>query len=93
MATTATPIAPTIKGLSAQSAAERLLIDGFNELPSTKPRKIWAIAWKVISEPMLLLLLSCGGVYLLLGDVHEALVLMGFVFVIIAITFFQEHKT
>jgi Ca2+-transporting ATPase len=85
--------APIVSGLSAQVAAERLRIDGFNELPSTKPRKVWAIAWKVVSEPMLLLLIACGGVYLLLGDLHEALVLMGFVFVIISITFFQEHKT
>lgn len=80
-------------GLTSQSAAERLRIDGFNELPSTKPRKIWAIAWNVASEPMLLLLIACGTVYLLLGDAHEALVLLGFVFVILAITFFQEHKT
>jgi Ca2+-transporting ATPase len=90
MITNAPPIS---SGLTSLLASERLRIDGFNELPSTKPRKIWSIAWTVISEPMLLLLLSCGGVYLLLGDVHEALVLMGFVFVIIAITFFQEHKT
>jgi Ca2+-transporting ATPase len=86
--------APAIpSGLTSSLAAERLRIDGFNELPSTKPRKVWAIAWKVVSEPMLLLLIACGVVYLLLGDLHEALVLMGFVFVIISITFFQEHKT
>lgn len=85
--------APDLTGLTAQNAAERLLSEGYNELPSTKPRKIWAIAWKVASEPMLLLLIACGAVYLLLGDAHEALVLLSFVFVIIGITFFQEHKT
>jgi Ca2+-transporting ATPase len=80
-------------GLSAESAAERLKNEGYNELPSARPRKIWAIAFAVITEPMLLLLIACGSIYLLLGDLHEALVLLGFVFVIIAITFFQEHKT
>ncbi len=80
-------------GLSAESAAERLKNEGYNELPSARPRKIRAIAFAVITEPMLLLLIACGSIYLLLGDLHEALVLLGFVFVIIAITFFQEHKT
>ena len=79
-------------GLSAQTAAGRLLSEGSNELPSTKPRKLMAIAWKVVSEPMLLLLIACGSIYLLLGDRQEALVLLGFVFVIISITLFQEHK-
>ncbi|CAN5802806.1 HAD-IC family P-type ATPase [soil metagenome] len=80
-------------GLSAQVAAERLSSEGYNELPSAKPRQLWAIAFSVITEPMLLLLIACGSIYLLLGDKHEALVLLGFVFVIIGITFFQEHKT
>ena len=80
-------------GLSQQTAAERLRSDGYNELPSSKPRHVWAIAWSVLTEPMLLLLIACGAIYLLLGDIHEALVLLGFVFVIIAITFFQEYKT
>ncbi|MDO8177467.1 MAG: cation-translocating P-type ATPase [Undibacterium sp.] len=89
----ATNDAPIPSGLTAQAAAERLLSEGGNELPSTKPRNIAAIAWKVVSEPMLLLLIACGGIYLLLGDKHEAMVLLGFVFVIIGITLFQEHKT
>ncbi|MDE2429446.1 MAG: cation-translocating P-type ATPase [Burkholderiales bacterium] len=81
------------EGLSTQTAAQRLQRDGYNELPSARPQNIWMIVWKVISEPMLLLLIACGGIYLLLGDTREALVLLGFVFVIIGITFFQEHKT
>ena len=89
----ATNDVPIPSGLTAKVAAERLLSEGGNELPSTKPRNIAAIAWKVVSEPMLLLLIACGGIYLLLGDKHEAMVLLGFVFVIIGITLFQEHKT
>jgi Ca2+-transporting ATPase len=80
-------------GLTQRTAAERLFSEGYNELPGSKPRQIWAIAFSVVTEPMLLLLIACGGIYLLLGDSNEALVLLGFVFVIIAITFFQEHKS
>ena len=42
---------------------------------------------------MFLLLVAGGLVYLLLGDLQEALMLMGFAFVVIGITFYQEHKT
>jgi Cation transporter/ATPase, N-terminus len=43
-------------GLSDDEAAARLLTDGPNELASTKPRSLAAIAWDVVREPMLLLL-------------------------------------
>ncbi|MFZ6681094.1 cation-translocating P-type ATPase [Undibacterium sp. Tian12W] len=89
----ATPELAATTGLSSAASSERLLAIGPNELPSAKPRKVWAIAWTVLSEPMLLLLIACGSIYLLLGDLREALVLLAFVFVIIAITFYQEHKT
>lgn len=88
-----TPELAATKGLSSAVSTERLLAIGPNELPSAQPRKVWAIAWTVLSEPMLLLLIACGSIYLVLGDVHEALVLLAFVFVIIGITFYQEHKT
>ena len=42
---------------------------------------------------MFLLLIACGSLYLVLGDVGEALLLLGFVFVVVGITFFQERKT
>ena len=42
---------------------------------------------------MFLLLAACGGIYMLLGDVHEALMLLGFVFVVVGITFFQDRRT
>lgn len=88
-----TPDSAATTGLSTATSSERLLAIGPNELPSSQPRKVWAIAWAVLTEPMLLLLIACGSIYLVLGDVHEALVLLAFVFVIIGITFYQEHKT
>lgn len=79
--------------LSEREAAKRLATDGPNELPSSRPRSIWTIAWEVMREPMFLLLLGAGGIYLLLGDIEEALLLLGFVFVVIGITLYQERKT
>ena len=42
---------------------------------------------------MFLLLLACGALYLVLGDVQEAVMLLGFVVVIMGITIYQEQKT
>ena len=80
-------------GLSYEEARERLKIDGPNELPSSKPRSLAAIAWEVVKEPIFLLLVACGTIYLFLGDKQEALMLLGFVFVVTGISLYQEHKT
>lgn len=83
----------TLTGLSDTEVARRLQQHGYNELPSSKGRSIFATAWDVVREPMFLLLLACGTIYLLLGDVQEAVMLLGFVFVVLGITLYQERKT
>lgn len=83
----------TLTGLSEAEVARRLREEGYNEIPSARRRNILAIAWGVVREPMFLLLLACGTIYLLLGDVQEALMLLGFVFVVLGITLYQERKT
>jgi len=80
-------------GLTPEEAAARLAEDGPNELPSARPRSAFAIAVSVLSEPMLLFLVACGGLYFLLGDREEAVLLSGFVLLVIGITFVQERKT
>jgi hypothetical protein len=42
---------------------------------------------------MLLLLVAAGGLYLAVGDLQEALILLASVFVVISITLYQERKT
>lgn len=81
------------KGLSEDKVKEKLKNEGYNELPSSKPRNVWALAWGVVKEPMFLLLVACGTLYLILGDIQEGLMLMGFVFVVMGIEFYQEKKT
>ncbi|BAY10813.1 cation-translocating P-type ATPase [Calothrix sp. NIES-2098] len=87
------PDLKTLTGLSASEVADRLQREGYNELPSTVHRAIWAIAWEIVQEPIFLLLVGCGVIYLFLGDVQEALILLGFVFFIIGINLYQEQKT
>ncbi len=81
------------KGLSDDQVLEKQRREGLNELPSSKPTNLFAIAWGVVKEPMFLLLVACGVLYLILGDVQEGIMLLGFVFVIMGIEFYQEKKT
>lgn len=81
-----------LPGLSEAEAAALLKKEGYNELSSTKQRGIFSIAFNVVREPMFLLLVACGVIYLILGDVREAIMLLGFVFVVMGITLYQERK-
>ena len=82
-----------IKGLSESEAARRIKEEGYNELPSQKKKNIFHILWEVVREPMLLLLIGSGLVYMLLGEVSDAIMLLSFVLVVVGITFYQERKT
>ena len=81
------------EGLTDEEAAARLAQGGPNELPSAKPRSAIAIAVSVLREPMLLFLVACSALYFALGDRDEAILLSGFVVLVIGITFAQERKT
>jgi Ca2+-transporting ATPase len=80
-------------GLSELDARRRLAEEGPNALPQARGDGIPALAWKVATEPMFLLLIGAASVYLLLGDVHEALVLAASIAVVLGITVFQERRT
>ena len=82
-----------IDGLSSAEAAQRLKEYGYNELAPRKPRRLWQIAAEILREPMFLLLISAGGIYLLLGDISDALMLLGFVMLIIGMTVFEQQKS
>ena len=79
-------------GLSAVEAAARLAADGPNALPAAGRKSLLAFALQVLREPMFLLLIAAAAIYLVLGDLREALVLGASVIVIIAITLVQERK-
>jgi Ca2+-transporting ATPase len=82
-----------VPGLSDRDAANRLRQDGYNELPARRRRTVFHTVFEVMQEPMFLLLVVAGFIYLVLGDPGDALMLLGFVFVTLAITIFQERKT
>ena len=87
------PAQPPPTGIDPAVAAQRLREEGPNELGISQRRTLRDIAWDVVREPMFLLLLGAGGIYLAMGDAHEALILLGFVVIIMTITVLQERRT
>jgi len=81
------------RGLTADMARARLAEDGPNEIARAGRRSMLRIAVEVLREPMLALLLSGGLVYLLLGDLAEALILLGFATFSVVVTVIQESRT
>ena len=81
------------RGLTTAQVKEKLRTEGYNHLPSSKPANYFSIALGVIREPMFILLVACGTLYLVMGDIQGGVMLLGFVFVIMGIEFFQQKKT
>ncbi|MDD5658324.1 MAG: HAD-IC family P-type ATPase, partial [Elusimicrobia bacterium] len=80
-------------GLGEEEAARRLAAEGPNELPAADRRGSLDIAWEVAREPMFLLLVACGLLYLSMGEPGDAAMLLGFVFIVMGITIVQERRT
>jgi len=80
-------------GLSEVEARQRFAQDGPNELPASKRRGALHLLRDVVAEPMFLLLVACGAIYMALGDRDEALMLLGFVVVVMGISFVQQRRS
>jgi len=65
------------RGLSSREVAAQRARHGANELPSRRQRTLLAIVAGVAREPMFLMLVAAGALYLALGDLGEALMLLG----------------
>lgn len=80
-------------GLTEEQAKLRLRSDGFNDLPSSDRRTLLRIVGEVLREPMFALLLGAGAVYLVLGDMTEAAMLLAFATISVSITVIQETRS
>ncbi len=80
------------KGLRSDEAKALIEKEGYNELPGERKRTLLDITLETMKEPMFLLLVSCGLLYLALGDMESAVMLLLFVFLVIGITIYQERK-
>lgn len=80
-------------GLTSREAAARLKAEGPNLLPRPDRRTFWRIVGEVLREPMFALLLGAGAVYLVLGELRDALILFLFACTSVGIAIVQEART
>ena len=81
-----------MNGLTSTEAARRLAAEGANELAQDGRRRVWQIAFEVLREPMLLMLLAAGAIYISLGDLQEALLIVVLASASIVVTIVQEAR-
>ena len=82
-----------MRGLTASEALARLKSEGPNQLPHAGRRSIVRLIADVLREPMLLLLLAGGAIYVVLGDLGEAVLLAVLASASVVITIVQEART
>jgi Ca2+-transporting ATPase len=80
-------------GLPENEARARLALEGANELPAEKHRALFAIALEVLREPMFIMLVAAGSLYVFMGEPGDAAVLLASVVIVMAITIVQERRT
>ena len=85
--------AASLKGLSENEAAVRLRAEGLNELPQRQRRTAMWILLDVLREPMFALLLGAAIIYLALGELSDAIVLLAFATTSVSIALIQEVRT
>ncbi|MFH2018615.1 MAG: HAD-IC family P-type ATPase [bacterium] len=80
-------------GLSSEEAVKKLGVFGLNQGVEPKKKSFFLRAWHIATEPMMLLLIITGFVYLTIGDLAEATIVWLSVLPIMTIEFLQEKKT
>lgn len=73
-------------GLTRVEAKRLLVTEGRNELPRDRGKGVLRLAWEVLREPMLLLLLAAGVINFLLAEPLDGSILLTSILVVIGIS-------
>ena len=84
---------PPARGLTSVEADARLRSIGPNILPSARRFGMLTAIAETVREPMLLLLLGTGVVYLVLGDLREAIAILASILLVFGISIVQRRRT
>ena len=79
-------------GLTQNEVEKRRALEGKNEIPGSQSRTFLNLAFDLLKDPTVFILLGCGAIYFFLGDPTEAIMLLTFLIFIIGITLTQENK-
>ena len=82
-----------MQGLTKSQVAQLQEQDGFNELAVADKKTVFKLLLRILAEPTFTLLFLAGAIYLVIGKIDDALILIGFIFISVGITLFQERKS
>ncbi|MGZ8649333.1 MAG: HAD-IC family P-type ATPase, partial [Solirubrobacteraceae bacterium] len=80
------------EGLSSAEAHSRLERVGPNRIAPMRPEPAWALLWRQLSSPLIVVLIASGAVALALGEVADGAVVLAVVAANSVIGFVQEWK-
>jgi Ca2+-transporting ATPase len=83
----------TITGLSETEARQRLTEGGPNVITGRARPPTLTVALDALREPMFIMLVAGGGLYLAMGKLSDGLLLLSFVLVVIGSTILQRRRT
>ena len=81
------------KGLSSETAQEKLRQYGLNELSPESTKSNRRILRDVLTEPMIFLLICCSALYFVIGERIESIVLFLMIGMIVLISVFQRVRS
>ena len=79
-------------GLSTESAHQRLLRDGPNELIAAAGKSPWQVMWEQISDPLVVMLIVAAIISVIVGDLRDAIAILAIVIFNAVLGFRQERK-
>ena len=82
-----------LKGISGAEARLRQIEYGPNIISKQHDASWLGIAYAVVKQPIFLLLIIAEVIYLLLGNIDDAIILMGFITISTGITVFQQYRS
>lgn len=82
-----------MQGLTQSQVNQLQAKNGFNELAVADKNTTLKLLLRILVEPTFTLLFLAGAIYLIIGKIDDALILIGFIFISVGITLFQERKS
>lgn len=82
-----------LTGLSAKEIAESRRKHGANVIKDKESSGFWRVLKDVTTEPMFLLLLVAAGIYFLLGEYSDGLIMVAAIVFVSAISLYQETRS
>ncbi|MBN1248672.1 MAG: HAD-IC family P-type ATPase, partial [Anaerolineae bacterium] len=81
------------KGLPSSRVDEMRRRHGVNAMVDTEPTSLRELLWESLTSPMMLLLLAVAGISLAVGQVREAIVMVGVVVTYVGVELINKRRT